>query len=189
MKQFWDLNGDEIQVEFFWITTPCSDVACHHRFGGLRCHIYGGSMALRNVGILPHQCTVSGWSGPWRWRQHDPPKLWYPTTSVHGVRMKWPLKMEAVWSSETLVSCHYKVPGWSGPWRLKKHDPPKPWYPTTTLHGVREKWPLKMEAAWPPTKLLHSVRVKFSLEMETEWPSETSVSYHNTTRCQGEVVL
>jgi len=21
----------------------------------------------------------------WRWRQHGPPKLWYPTTTLHGV--------------------------------------------------------------------------------------------------------
>jgi len=21
----------------------------------------------------------------WRWRQHGPPKCWYPTTSLHGI--------------------------------------------------------------------------------------------------------
>jgi hypothetical protein len=39
----------------------------------------GGSMELRNVGILPQNYTV------WRWRQHGAPKRWYPTTTLHGV--------------------------------------------------------------------------------------------------------
>jgi hypothetical protein len=59
----------------------------------------GGSMDLRNVGILPQHYTVSQSR---RWRQHGPLKRWYPTT-LHGVRN---LKMEAVWTSETLVSYH-----------------------------------------------------------------------------------
>jgi len=34
------------------------------------------------VGILPRHYMASE---PRRWRQHGPPKRWYPTTSVHGV--------------------------------------------------------------------------------------------------------
>jgi hypothetical protein len=27
-------------------------------------------------------------SSPWRWRQHGPPKRWYPTTTLHGVTIQ-----------------------------------------------------------------------------------------------------
>jgi len=60
----------------------------------------GGSMNLRNVGILP-QCYTS--SQPRRWRQRGPLKRWYPTTMLHVVITQ---KMEAAWISETLVSYH-----------------------------------------------------------------------------------
>jgi hypothetical protein len=43
-----------IPVAVFWVMIPCSNVAAF-------CHIYpedGGSMGLRNVGILPHHYTV-----------------------------------------------------------------------------------------------------------------------------------
>jgi hypothetical protein len=60
----------------------------------------GGRMDLRNVGILPQHYMVSR---PRRWRQHNPPKRWYPTTTLHGFTT---LKMEAAGSSETLVSYH-----------------------------------------------------------------------------------
>jgi hypothetical protein len=39
--------------------------------------------------------------GPWR--QHGPLKHWYPATTLHGVITQ---KMEAAWTSETLVSYH-----------------------------------------------------------------------------------
>jgi hypothetical protein len=58
----------------------------------------GGSMDLWNVGILPQQYTVSQ---PRRWRQYGPLKRWYPTTTLHCVTTQ---KMEAAWSSETLLS-------------------------------------------------------------------------------------
>jgi hypothetical protein len=57
-------------------------------------------MDLRNVGILPQYYTASQ---PRRWRQHGPPKRWYPTTILHGVTTQ---KMEAAWTPETLVSYH-----------------------------------------------------------------------------------
>jgi hypothetical protein len=38
--------------------------------------------------------------GPKTWRHHGPPKRWYPTTSLHS------LKMEAATSPETSVSYH-----------------------------------------------------------------------------------
>jgi hypothetical protein len=58
------------------------------------------SMDLWNVGILPQHNTASQ---PRRWRQHGPLKRWYPTTILHGVTTQ---KMEAAWTSETLVSYH-----------------------------------------------------------------------------------
>jgi hypothetical protein len=64
-------------------------------------------------------------------RQHDPPKRWYPSISLHGVRTQW---------------------------RWRQHWPPKLWYPTTTQHCVRTQ---KMEGAWTYEMLM---------------------SYHNTTR-------
>jgi len=45
----------------------------------------------------------------WRWRQHGPPKRWYPTTSLRGVTTQW---------------------------RWRQHDPPKRWFLTVSLHGV-----------------------------------------------------
>jgi hypothetical protein len=49
----------------------------------------------------------------WRWRQHGPPKRWYPTTTLYVViiQKNWTwiftLKMEAACSSETFVSIHH----------------------------------------------------------------------------------
>jgi len=73
----------------------------------------GNSMYLWNVGILPQHYIASK---PWRWRQHGSPKRWHPITTLHGVTTlkRWhpittihgvkTLKMEAAWTSETLVS-------------------------------------------------------------------------------------
>jgi hypothetical protein len=44
------------QVEFFWVVTPCSVKVGYQRLGGQG-----------------------------RWRLQAPPKLWYPTTTLHGV--------------------------------------------------------------------------------------------------------
>jgi hypothetical protein len=45
----------------------------------------GWSMALQNDGNLPYHYMTSQPRRPWRWRQHGPPKRWYPTTTFHGV--------------------------------------------------------------------------------------------------------
>jgi hypothetical protein len=45
----------------------------------------GGSMDLRNVGIPLQHYTASQPTRPWRWRQHGPPKRWYPTTTLQGI--------------------------------------------------------------------------------------------------------
>jgi hypothetical protein len=129
----------------------------------------GGSMDLWNVGILPQLYTASQ---PRRWRQHGPPKRWYPTTTLHGVTTQ---KMDAAWTSETLVSYHNPEDGgsmdlWNGgilpqhytasqPRKWGQHGPLKRWYPTTTIHDVtawrwRQHGPLKL---WYPTKTLSGV--------------------------------
>jgi hypothetical protein len=51
----------DIQIEFFWVVTLCSDVAGYHHFRGLCC-------------LHPS----------WRWRQHGPLKQ-YLTTALHSV--------------------------------------------------------------------------------------------------------
>jgi hypothetical protein len=68
----------------------------------------GGSMDVRNVGVLPRYYTASlPRKLSWRWRQLGPPKRWYPTTSLHSdTTQKTTLKMEAEWTSEMFVSYH-----------------------------------------------------------------------------------
>jgi len=91
-----------------------------------------GSKDLRNVGILPHQYTVSQTR---RLRTESVPN-------------HFTLKMEAAKSSETLVSyrittrCHkpedYELNLYliTSPWRWRQYGPPKRWYPATSLHGI-----------------------------------------------------
>jgi hypothetical protein len=61
-----------LQVEVFWVVTPCIDVVGYQRFRGPYClhlqgeetrkgenSIDGGSMDLWNIGILPNPHTAS----------------------------------------------------------------------------------------------------------------------------------
>jgi len=64
-----------------WTPDPISRSSCRGEDGG--------SWVLRNVSILPHymasqrrKLRLESW--PWRWRQHSPPKRWYPIT-LHRV--------------------------------------------------------------------------------------------------------
>jgi hypothetical protein len=74
----------------------------------------GCSIELWNVGILTQDYTASQPRrlrlASWGWRQHGPPKCWYPTTTLHGVTTHrtstCPLKVEAAWTSETMLSYH-----------------------------------------------------------------------------------
>jgi hypothetical protein len=85
----------------------------------------------------------------WRWRQHGPPKRWYPTTTLHSVTT----------------------------WRWRQHGPPKRWYPTTTLHSVttwrwRQHGPPKR---WYPTTTPHDVtNHKTRLEPSPLWTPHIS---------------
>jgi hypothetical protein len=53
--RFENFTAMKIQVVFFWVVTPCRDVA------------------------------FRGTTSPWKWRQHGFPKLLYPTTWLLGV--------------------------------------------------------------------------------------------------------
>jgi hypothetical protein len=53
--------------------------------------------------ILTPRSDVVGYRHFRRWRQQDPLKRQYPTTALHEVTT---LKMEAAWTSETLVPYH-----------------------------------------------------------------------------------
>jgi len=50
----------------------------------------GGSMTSET---LVSYITIRRQTSPWRWRQHGPPKRWYPT-SLHGVKIQksWIMK-------------------------------------------------------------------------------------------------
>jgi hypothetical protein len=60
----------------------------------------------------------------WRWRQHGPPKHWYPTISLHGVTIQ---------KTTTWISIATPL---TSPWRWRQHSTPKHLYPTSTLRGV-----------------------------------------------------
>jgi len=96
-----------IRVDAFWVVTPNS-VMLKDR----------GSMDLWNVSILQHTASQHR-----RQKQNGPLKRWYTTTTLHGVTAQ---KMEAAWTSETLVSYqHYTA---SQPRRPRRESSP-PWKP------------------------------------------------------------
>jgi hypothetical protein len=43
------------------------------------------SKSIRGLRFSPEGVTDSILTSPWRWRQHGPPKRWYPTATLHGV--------------------------------------------------------------------------------------------------------
>jgi hypothetical protein len=83
----------------------------------------GGRIVLRNVCILPECYKTSQPRWVWRWRQHHTPKRLYLTPALQSVTTQTSMKMDAIWSSETLVSY-------------------------TTLHSVITQMTMKMDAPW-----------------------------------------
>jgi len=78
-----------IQGVVFQILTPCSDIGFP---------LFGG----------PFHGEVTS---TWRWRQHGPPKLWYPTTTVYGVTKRRPREDRSsmdLWKVGILPQ-HYKA--------------------------------------------------------------------------------
>jgi hypothetical protein len=88
----------------------------------------GGSISLRNVGILPQNYKASQ---PTIWSQHGRLKSWYPTTTLYGVTTQ---KTEAAWTSETLVPTT-TLHGVTAQ-NMKSLWTSETLVPTTTLHGV-----------------------------------------------------
>jgi hypothetical protein len=106
---------------------------------------------------------------PWRWRQHEPRKLWYPTTRLYGI-----------------------ITQKTSTWRWRQHEPRKLWYPTTRLQDVTtqksQDGPLKLSyhnttgrhnpedwrwrqhgplKRWHPTATLHSITTQY---ISLKWP-------------------
>jgi len=111
--------------------------------------LWGSSVAYYQAFQVP-------FTSPWRWKQHGPPKLWYPTTSLHDVISQ---------KITTWITIQAPL---TSPWRWMQQGPPKRWYPTTSLHGVDpEDHDLN----------LYPNPTHFTLKMEAVRCSETLVSY------------
>jgi len=65
-----------VQVEVFWVMSPCSVAVVYQRFGGSYCLTLHTEAAWRQLG------PPSSW---WRWRQQGPSKHRYPTATERGV--------------------------------------------------------------------------------------------------------
>jgi len=63
-----------IQVVVFWVVTLCSNMVEHLCFKEPCCLSLQGEIEYSTL--------------YWRWRQQDPVKCWYPTTSLHGITMQ-----------------------------------------------------------------------------------------------------
>jgi hypothetical protein len=197
----------------FRVVTPCSDVVGqqHASMHGSLKRRYtatlqhgvttlktGGSTVPRSFRILSHHYAVSE---PWRWKQYGPPKFSYPITSLRGVRT---LKMEAVRSSETLLTYHITalcqnpedgVSTVLRNFRILQHYAvlhpedggsmvPRSFRILSHHYAVSEPWRWKQ---YGPPKLSYpitSLRGVRTLKMEAVWSSETLLTYHITAQCQ-----
>jgi hypothetical protein len=91
--RFEAFTAVKIQVDVFWVVTSCGVVVGYQRFGGPCClHLQGDVIDDVKNGRyrhLPPTCTPNSYLTP-----------------VFPITSHFTLKMEAAWTSETLVSYH-----------------------------------------------------------------------------------
>jgi hypothetical protein len=103
MSTIWGFHCDEVM--FLWFVMLCSDVVGYECFRG------------------PCSLCLQG-EVNWRWRQHGPPKCWYPTTSYMALQPRrvqlkflWKLILEACtkiyWSYSVRFHWKMRITAWN----------------------------------------------------------------------------
>jgi hypothetical protein len=82
-KQIRNLTHSVFIINFPYYLTQCDNCSWKRIIKGLKNRVHICWI------VMPHGVWI-GWSEPWRWRQQSPPKRWYPTTTLHGVKTHSP---------------------------------------------------------------------------------------------------